>query len=213
MLWPRSLKGFKCTLGTGTSDEEDILPDPSSLIKVLEPQRLSLEQLSVNFQNWLTASGTFGASLAEFPALKQISMPRNFLARRREDAIYIEEDGFEHEHWGFNKLHLALPAALEELILNVDADDSYPDKSLRPDFREWVRDILTHKDELYPSLRRLSLWETFDDAIKPGDGPAHEKKVLHFLNVSADFAEKGVQFSYKVTDVAPDFEDDDLKQL
>lgn len=217
LVWPKGLKVFECTFGTGTLEEEWSCPDPSTLINILRPQHQSLEQLSVDFYSRTTASGTFGTSLRDFPALRRISMARNFLARIDKDSWYVSSSGHDtndYLNWDFKELYLALPQALEELILNVDVDVDdarWDNELLKPQFREWIRDVLMHKQEMYPSLKRVVLWESCRFAeLTPEEVSGREKETLEFLGVSSDFKEVGVQFSYKVSDVAPTFDDDYL---
>jgi hypothetical protein len=108
-----------------------------------------------------------------------------------------------HYDCWFDKIHLALPLALEELILKVTIRlDRAPGR--------WIKDLLSHKEQLYPSLKRVVLWEEFSSDIKYNQGHIREKEVLDSLGVSAEFEKIAVQFSYKVTDECPSFENDSL---
>lgn len=213
MLWPKALKGFKCTL-VNTSNYLDEYPhDPSQLAYMLEPQSASLEQISFDCNTSLSYLGTFGPSLRQFPMLKRISMPRNFLATfsARECRGYVSgyEGPDDYMHAGYIELHLALPPALEELILNVDVeyhsleeDEYFPD----PHVREGIWEVAMHKEELYPSLQRMVLWKSCEpDECTNAEKAMQERRMLGWLGISQDFEVVGVEFDYKVTEVAPGF--------
>ena len=213
MTWPKALKTFDCTLGL-REEYLEYLTDPSQLIGVLEPQRDSLEQVSLDFHNRSITYGTLGTTLRQFPNLKRLSIPRNFLAKNIQTDTYGYTSGFEdetdHMYYGQTELYVALPPALEELILNVDADmwpheeDEFPN----PGFLVMVREIATHKQELYPSLRRVVFWKECQPAeFTPEEIDSQEKEMIRILGFSRDFEDVGVEFVFKVSDMALDFQD------
>ena len=122
MRWPKALKGFECIFGLEDAYSEEYPWDVSILVRVLQPQHASLEQISADHRDREGTAGTLGSSLRNFPKLKRLSVPRRFLARLDGDPVYYVSDACDENDYldsGMSELHLALPPALEDLVLNI----------------------------------------------------------------------------------------------
>lgn len=212
MRWPKALKGFECIFGLKEAYSEEYPWDTSILVRVLQPQHASLEQISADFRDRESTAGTLGTSLSNFPKLKRLSVPRRFLVRLDGDPVYYIGDGCDENDYldvGMSDLHLTLPPALEELVLNIDGDVKWLEKGERPhpDFKELIKKVAMHKQELYPSLKRMVLWKSCDlEEFTPEEIDVQEKEMIDILEFSDLFKSVGVDFLYQVSHVAPSFQ-------
>lgn len=220
MIWPKALRVLDCEFGQAQEYVDEEWPwDPSQLIAAMAPQRASLEQISLDCTGRTSTLGTLGTSLRGYPCLKRLSIPRNFLASLHSDeAVAYVSDPDEEAHLYYRHAHVytALPPALEELILNVDQDLHYAywyEDHPVPSFRQWLNDIAVHKQELYPSLRRVVLWQVLPDGGHVegrDDKAAWEKRIMDRLDLKQEFEDAGIELEFHQTDVAPEFEHNEL---
>lgn len=159
----KSLRVFHCVLGVPAEALGEWAADPSIYSDISSPQRSSLEEIHLGICTQpKTTNGTLGTSLRRFPNLKTISLPRSFLVRLpgKRRYGYVDEDEPE-SNATFADLYLALPSALETLVLCIDEDTSYchTDVQLpRVELVRCLRDVAVHKERLYRHFERLILW-------------------------------------------------------
>jgi len=106
-------------------------------------------------------------------------------------------------------LHLALPPALEDLVLNIDDDVKYLEEGERPhaDFKELFKQVAINKQELYPSLKRVVLWTSCDpEELTSEEIEVQEQRMVDMLGFSDLFSSVGVELVYKVSHVVPGFQ-------
>ena len=213
MLWPRSLTSFETALSDTEDSMRGIPIDTSELTAFLPLQSQSLQRLVKTAHPMLEYIGTLGTTLRQFPNLKYISLPRSFLARLESDPpcnTYDPDNPETSLNRYFSELYLALPAALEELILNINVDflRLSPTEDVPEPLPIWsIRDVAKHKEELYPSLRRIVLWRSLrrGESLTGDEITRHERRMIQCYGVSEDVKNVNVEFKYKVTNDVPCF--------
>lgn len=216
MNWPKALRGFDGMFGV-ESDPDPLsnMPwDPSQCCPILFAQRASLEELRLDVTHRKKTYGTFGRSLHQFLKLKRLAVPRNFLARLEPDfwiePAKVKTEKHRYREALFHDVYLSLPPDLEELIVNVDADLERVRWGWEAEIghtQKWLRDVASHKSELYPSLQKVVLWQSppLEKGRTIEDIEAWMKKVDHLLGVSSDFEAAGIELSFVEAGSAPHF--------
>lgn len=195
LTWPKALKSFYCEL------RETLYGRPITIMQVkqaLYVQRDSLEQIIIStcvHQLDQTCIGDFANSLHDFPVLKRLAIPMEYLL--------LGHPTTENNIIATSPDHL-LPPNLEELHLDISEVALFPQfrlSSLDPD---WVRDdsqvkslmqeILIHKKEYFPCLRRILLWR-FDYRMGGQNSLASERLLSETIGVSQDMERMGIDFS------------------
>lgn len=206
MTWPKTLKSFYCELRIGL----DGLPSATvpQLSRLLSFRQKSLEQVIISHVSGWNADfhSTFGKEFREFPMLKRLELPREYLSA---GGTYCDSEQIA------DSLDLVLPPNLEELQLDISKDATsitfesnlpFLEDSSSEDLKitKMMQHIAIRKQALYPSLRRVVLWCDCRPTTSPEDLLEHEVALRDKIGVLQDMEAAGVDYSIRAIQRVPE---------
>jgi hypothetical protein len=152
LTWPKGLKCIHHESRPGLDNffqklvhARGKIASPERFLQGIASQRESLEE--VDYNNGVDCCGTdestfSPALMSEFTKLRSLSVPQEcFVYRDRNPHLF----------------YTVLPPNLEELYLDQDGDIG--DDKYEAQLREWMLEVVDHKEECFPSLKTVVLWQ------------------------------------------------------
>lgn len=168
LTWPLALESLRLSIWpeeTGHDPEIQVL-SPQRLVRALLPQRDSLTELLVAEtidDRGFSDRTIFGEHLRKLRSLRRLGVPLDFLVLPREPGVNVAEEA----HLDLGEV---LPEKLEIVQLELTPGIDYCAViegsgtvvlTAGDELIEWLENLILHKTDRYPDLRKVVLWRTY----------------------------------------------------